>query len=111
MSGSDVVCSAIARSGKADGWFGVRSAPKGRGYDVGTITGNLEKGDKVWLIEDVCTTGGTMLRASKGVLEFGAEIVGLFAVVDRGGLKVAAEELNVPSKSIFDLEEIKEIVI
>jgi orotate phosphoribosyltransferase len=108
ISGSDLVCSAIARSGITHNWFGVRKEPKGRGYDVGLITGNLEKGERVWLVEDVCTSGGTILRASKGVLEFGAKIEGIFAVVNRGGLEVAAEELQVPYKFIFDLNDITE---
>ena len=106
ISGSDLVCSAIARARLTDKWFGVRKEPKGRGYDVGLITGNLEVGDKVWLVEDVCTSGGTLLRASKGVLEFGATIEGIFAVVNRGGLEVVVKELQVPHKFIFDLEEI-----
>jgi len=106
ISGSDLVCSAIARARLTDKWFGVRKEPKGRGYDDGLITGNLEKGDKVWLVEDVCTSGGTLLRASKGVLDFGATIEGVFAVVDRGGLEGVAESLSVPYKFIFNLEEI-----
>jgi orotate phosphoribosyltransferase len=106
ISGSDLVCSSIARSGITDKWFGVRKEPKGRGYDVGLITGNLEKGERVWLVEDVCTSGGTLLRAAKGVLEYGAKIEGIFAVVNRGGLEVVANELRVTHKFIFDLEDI-----
>jgi orotate phosphoribosyltransferase len=106
ISGSDLVCSAIARSGKADRWFGVRNDPKGRGYDVGKITGNLREGDSVWLIEDVCTSGGTLRRAAQAVHEFGATVEGVFAVVNRGGLDEVAKELGVPCKFIFDLEEI-----
>ena len=108
ISGSDLVCSAIARARLTDKWFGVRSAPKNRGYDVGVITGNLEKGDNVWLVEDVCTSGGTLLRASDGVLKHGAIIDGIFAVVNRGGLENVAAKLNVPYKFIFSLEEITE---
>ena len=106
ISGSDLVCSSIARSGITSKWFGVRKEPKGRGYDVGLITGNLEKGDKVWLIEDVCTSGGTLLRASEEVLKYGAIIEGVFAVVDRGGLEKVAEQLGVPCKFIFNFNEI-----
>ena len=108
ISGSDLVCSALARSRITDKWFGVRSTPKNRGYDVGVITGNLEKGDKVWLVEDVCTSGGTLLTASKGVVEYGAFIEGVFAVVDRGGLGVVANALKVPYKFIFDLNTVTE---
>jgi len=106
VSGSDLVCSAIARAGLTNKWFGVRKEPKGRGYDVETITGNLEKNDEVWMVEDVCTSGGTLLRACKEVLKFGATIEGIFAVVDRGGLKSVAKEFNVLYAFIFDLEEI-----
>ena len=106
ISGADLVCSAIARAGISDKWFGVRREPKGRGYDVDRITGNLEKGDKVWLIEDVCTSGGTIKRAFASVDFFGATVEGIFAVVDRGGLKDAGELFNVPYKSIFTLQDI-----
>ena len=106
VCGSDLVCSAISRAGLSKKWFGIRKEPKGRGSDIDVITGNLEKNDNVWMVEDVCTSGGSVLRASKIVLNYGAKINGIFSVVDRGGLKVVSNSINVLYKYIFSLDEI-----
>ncbi|HII61831.1 orotate phosphoribosyltransferase [Pyrococcus horikoshii] len=47
------------------------------------IEGNVQKGDKVLLVEDVTTTGGSVIRAAKILREHGADVVGIFVVVDR----------------------------
>ena len=51
-------------------------------------------GDKVIITEDTVTRGTSLLEAAKVVREFGAEVVLLLAVVDRGGTAaaMAAEE-------------------
>ena len=46
------------------------------------------------------------MRASKGVLKFGATIEGVFSVVNRGGLEIVAHALGVQCKYLFDLDEI-----
>ena len=46
--------------------------------------GGLLQGDKVAIIEDVITTGGSVLRAIDLVESAGAEVRGVFCVVDRG---------------------------
>ncbi|AEH24285.1 orotate phosphoribosyltransferase [Pyrococcus yayanosii] len=47
------------------------------------IEGEVKPGDKVLLVEDVTTTGGSVLRAAEVLREAGAKIVGVFVVVDR----------------------------
>ncbi len=59
------------------------------------------------LLEDVCTTGGTLITAAERVRDAGLEIVGVLAVLDReeGGrenLKKAGLELS----SIFTRQEL-----
>ncbi len=48
------------------------------------IEGGLCEGDKVAIVEDVITTGGSVLRAIDIVESAGAEVCGVFCVVDRG---------------------------
>lgn len=54
-------------------------------------------GRKVALVDDVITQGGSVLKAIDAVLAQGAEIVGVYAVVDRnagGGEKLAERGLS-----------------
>ncbi|AEC52695.1 orotate phosphoribosyltransferase [Pyrococcus sp. NA2] len=47
------------------------------------IEGEVREGDRVLLVEDVTTTGGSVIRAAKILREHGANVVGIFVVVDR----------------------------
>ena len=51
----------------------------------GRIAGALEVGDHVVITEDTVTRGTSLLEAAKVVQDFGAQVVLLLAVVDRGG--------------------------
>ena len=67
-------------------WFFVRKEPKGRGtrrWIEGTQVG---PGDRVLLVEDVVTTGGSILKALEIVRHTGAEVVAAATLVDRGDL-------------------------
>ena len=73
--------------------FMVRKEAKGRG---GRKTGNppgiegstLNKGDRVVLLEDVTTTGGSALKAAGRLTDMGCEVVACITILDReeGGL-------------------------
>lgn len=73
--------------------FMVRKEAKGRG---GRKTGNppgiegasLKKGDRVILLEDVTTTGGSALKASERLTQMGCEVVACITILDRqeGGI-------------------------
>ena len=81
--------------------FMVRKEAKGRG---GRKTGNppgiegssLKKGDRVILLEDVTTTGGSALKASERLTEIGCEVVACITILDRqeGGIN-AFDQANV----------------
>lgn len=91
---------AIAKAGKGSGLRGfiVRKEPKGRG---GRKTGNppgiegssLNEGDRVVLLEDVTTTGGSALKAAERLTEMGCEVAACITILDReeGGLAAFGE--------------------
>ena len=88
--------------------FIVRKKPKGHGTNQfleGLV--NFSQGDKVVLLEDVVTTGGTLLTALERVRAEGLDVVGIVSVLDReeGGrenLAGAGYEL----RSIFTRSEL-----
>lgn len=73
--------------------FSVRKEVKDHGAG-GRIAGVLEPGDKVVITEDTVTRGTSLLEAAHVVRDYGAEVIMLLAVVDRGGTvsAMAAEE-------------------
>jgi orotate phosphoribosyltransferase len=53
-------------------------------YGAGKLVeGPFRAGDRVAVIEDVITTGGSALKAAKALVAEGAQIVGVLALVDR----------------------------
>jgi orotate phosphoribosyltransferase len=63
--------------------FIVRKSRKPHGLG-NLIEGNIKNGDKVVLIDDVVTSGGSLLDAAKSVESIGAEVVKIVSVIDRG---------------------------
>lgn len=77
--------------------FTVRKEPKGHGTGR-LIEGPFRQGDRVVVIEDVITTGASALRAVSTLRAAGAEILGVFALVDReegGRMTLESEQLTV----------------
>jgi len=88
-----ITAGVAATHGRALRAFSVRKEVKDHGAG-GRIAGSLLPGDKVIITEDTVTRGTSLLEAAKVVRDFGAEVVLLLAVVDRGGTAaaMAAEE-------------------
>ena len=61
----------------------VRSKSKGHGLQ-NMIEGKIEKGQKVLLVEDLISTGGSSLAAAEALKEAGAEVVGMVAIFTYG---------------------------
>ena len=71
----------------------IRKEPKTYGTKK-LIEGLYQKGDKVILIEDVITTGKSLLETIDKIEEEGLEVIGIIAIVDRqqGGVKLLKEK-------------------
>jgi orotate phosphoribosyltransferase len=65
-------------------WFSVRKEPKGRGREQWIEGTRLGAGDRVLLVDDVITTGGSTIKALEKVLETGATVVAAIPMADRG---------------------------
>ncbi len=68
----------------------VRSAPKDHGMG-NLIEGDLKAGQKVVVIEDLISTGGSSLKAVASLREAGAEVMGMVAIFTYG-FPVASEK-------------------
>jgi orotate phosphoribosyltransferase len=65
-------------------WFFVRKEPKGRGTNQLIEGARLGEGDRVLVVEDAITTGGSLLKAIDAVEATGARCVAVATLVDRG---------------------------
>jgi orotate phosphoribosyltransferase len=69
------------------------------------VEGNLRSGDKVLMVEDVVTSGGSTLRAIEAVEALGGQVVRVVAMVDR--LAGAAEAFaTYPFTPIFTVRDL-----
>lgn len=57
----------------------VRSTPKDHGLE-NLVEGNLKPGQKVVIIEDLVSTGGSSLKAVEAVRNAGCEVIGMFCI-------------------------------
>ena len=85
--------------------FLVRKEPKGHGTQQ-YIEGPLQSGQRVVIVEDVVTTGGSSIKAIDRVRDFGAHVVQVVAIVDRleGGAANFAGH-DVPFQSLLTIED------
>ena len=88
----------------------VRSGSKDHGRQ-NRIEGRLEKGQKVVVIEDLISTGGSCIDVVEALREAGAEVLGVVSIFTYGmqkGLKRLAEA-NVRNVSLTDFDTIARI--
>ncbi len=112
--GADPVAYAIAYASALAGSplraFTVRKEAKVHGTGK-LIEGPFTPGDRVVIIEDVITTGGSALRAIDAVRAAGGIIIGVLAVVDReeGGQEALAAA-GVPIVALATASEVLSLV-
>lgn len=84
--GADPIIGALltlsAERGEEKEGFLIRKEAKGHGTQ-NLVEGNLETGMKVIIVEDVVTTGGSLLRAAEAIVAGGGEIAAVHVLVDR----------------------------
>ena len=108
--GADPVSYAIAYASALAGTplraFTVRKAAKAHGTGR-LIEGPLRQGDRVAVIEDVITTGGSALRAVEAIRAAGGMPAGVLALVDREeGGREALEGAGLPVLTLARASEI-----
>jgi orotate phosphoribosyltransferase len=108
--GADPVATAVAVVSALEGTplsaFIVRKETKGHGMQRSIEGFDGKPGSRVVVVDDVCTTGESILRAAKMAEEAGYEVVAAFCVVDReeGGTELIAKRY--PFYSLFTAEEL-----
>jgi orotate phosphoribosyltransferase len=86
--------------------FTVRKEPKAHGTGK-LLEGPIREGDRVAIIEDVITTGGSALRAIEAVRSAKASVAGVLALVDREeGGRQAIEKAGVSVISLVTASQI-----
>jgi orotate phosphoribosyltransferase len=70
----------------------VRSSPKGHGLE-NLIEGDLKPGQKVVVVEDLISTGGSSLKAVEALRNNGADVLGMAAIFTYG-FQVAANNFT-----------------
>ncbi len=81
MGADPIVVAVSVVSGELDGFL-VRKAEKQHGTGQ-RIEGFREKGARVVIVDDVCTTGASTIQAIEAAREFGFEIAGVMCLVER----------------------------
>jgi orotate phosphoribosyltransferase len=98
--GADPVAFGVAAVGATRGRslrsFSVRKEAKDHGV-TGRLAGALQPGDRVVVTEDTVTRGTSLMEAVDVVEAFGASVVLITVIVDRGGTCAAmADERGIP---------------
>jgi len=91
----DAVAMISCQKGKVVKPFYVRERVKDHGI-AKKIEGNVKKGDRVVIVDDVITTGGSTIRAIECARDEGLEVVKVIALVDReeGGREAIKERVE-----------------
>ncbi|HEU0191994.1 MAG TPA: orotate phosphoribosyltransferase [Mycobacterium sp.] len=105
--GADPVATAVMHApGRPIDAFVVRKALKAHGMQR-LIEGPDVEGQRVLVVEDTSTTGGSVLTAVRALREAAAEVVGVATVVDRAtGAAEAITAEGLPYRSVLSLADL-----
>ena len=88
----------------------VRSKPKDYGTSK-SVEGKIHDGMKVVMIDDVATTGGSVVNAIKSLTEVNVPVKDAYVIVDRmEGANEALSQLGVKMHSILNILQIAEVL-
>ena len=104
------ICHSSADSERPLKAFTVRKEPKAHGTGK-QVEGPLVSGDRVVIVEDVITTGGSASRAIEAVKREGAIPLGVLALVDREeGGREALESLGLGVRALTTASELLPLI-
>jgi len=108
--GADPITSAVITMAGVEGLplkgFMVRKEPKDHGTKK-YVEGPVEPGQRVVIVEDVTTTGGSSLLAIDRVQEFGLVVERVITVIDRlAGAKDAFAARGIPLESLVTIRDL-----
>lgn len=108
--GADPIVVAVSVVGGDLNGFLVRKAEKAHGTGQ-RIEGFRQKGARVVIVDDVCTTGASTVQAIEAAREFGFEVVGAMCLVEREEAKgrPSVEKAVAPAEfvSIFTASDVR----
>jgi orotate phosphoribosyltransferase len=109
MGADPVVVAVAVTSGQISGFL-VRKSEKQHGTGQ-RIEGFREKGARVVIVDDVCTTGASTISAIEAAREFGFDIAGVMCLVEReeakGRPNVEKAAAPAPFISIFTANDVR----
>src|SRR5579863_2396144 len=109
MGADPIVVAVSVVTGELHGFL-VRKAEKQHGTGQ-RIEGFREKGARVVIVDDVCTTGASTVQAIEAAREFGFEVVGAMCLVEReeakGRPNVEKAAAPAPFVSIFTARDVR----
>ncbi len=109
MGADPIVVAAAVTSGEVHGFL-VRKAEKQHGTGQ-RIEGFREKGARVVIVDDVCTTGASTIQAIQAAREFGFDVTGVMCLVEReeAGGRGAVEQAAAPAKfvAVFTASDVR----
>ena len=109
MGADPIVVAVSVVSGELSGFL-VRKVEKQHGTGR-RIEGYREKGARVVIVDDVCTTGASTIQAIDAAREFGFDIVGVMCLVEReeahGRPNVEKAAAPAPFISIFTANDVR----
>jgi orotate phosphoribosyltransferase len=109
MGADPIVVAVSVVSGELNGFL-VRKAEKQHGTGQ-RIEGFRQKGARVVIVDDVCTTGASTIQAIEAAREFGFEVVGAMCLVEReeakGRPNVEKAAVPAPFVSIFTANDVR----
>ncbi len=107
MGADPIACAALAGGASVKAFF-VRKEVKDHGLARRIEGPDLEPGDRLMVVEDVVTTGGSTIRAVEAVREQGHMVCGVLAICDRlaGGAAAIERAAGAPFLALTTIDEV-----
>lgn len=107
MGADPIACAALAGGAEVKAFF-VRKEVKPHGLGRRIEGPQLDRDDRVMVVEDVVTTGGSTVRAIEAVRAEGLQVCGVLAICDRlaGGAAAIERAAAAPFVALTTIDEI-----